>query len=190
MGLELSRREAGPKAVNGESGTSLVEAVLASLILMLIAVGILPMFTRSMASNVAGSDSTYVSNMATERTEEFLQLNFDADPLRLADGATSRVYNEVYIRDYPSSTSSAYEEVWIDGTLADVAAEDRALWTRVTTIRQFSITDLTTPIAGTPGTDPNGAVHVKEIEVAVAGLREGGPAGVSKQITVRALKSP
>ncbi len=181
MGLELNHSEAG---------MSLVEVVLASLILLLIAIGILPMFTRSMASNVAGSDSTYVSNMATERTEEFLQLNFDAEPLRLADGATSRVYNEVYIRDYPSADSSDYEEVWMDGTLAQVPAEDRPLWTRVTTVRQYSITDLATPLPGTPGTDPNGAVHVKEIEVAVAGLREGGPIGASKQITVRVLKSP
>lgn len=202
MGLELSRPEMGVRgnaptpvrrrgySYSGESGMSLVEVVLASLILLLIAVGILPLFTRAMASNVAGSDSTYVSNMATERTEEFLQLNFDAEPLRLDDGATSRVYNEVHIRDYPSAGSSDYEEVWIDGTLADVPAEDRAQWTRVTTIRQYSITDLATPLPGTPGTDPNGAVHVKEIEVAVAGLREGGPIGASKEITVRTLKSP
>ena len=128
--------------------------------------------------------------MATERTEEFLQLDFNAEPLRLAAGATSRVYNEVYVRDYPSAGASTYEEVWIDGTLADVSAEDRPLWTRVTTIRQYSITDLADPLPGTAGTEPNTAVHVKEIEVEVAGLREGGPVGASKEITVRTLKAP
>lgn len=173
---------------SGQLGMSLVEAVLAVLIMLLIAVGILPVFTRSMSSNVAGSDSTYVSNMATERAEEFLQLPFDSDLLRLPDGATTRVFNEVYIQD--ETGDEAGTEHWMDGVLTDVASTDRAVWTRTTTIRQYAITDLTSPIPGIAGTDPQGTVHMKEIEVEVEGLREGGAMGRSKDLTVRVLKAP
>lgn len=161
---------------------SMIEAVLAAVILLLIAVGILPMFTRSMASNASGADSTYVSNMATARAEEMLQLPFDAEPLTLAAGSTSRVFDEVYTEE---------DGTFIVGTEATAkSAGKRPLWTRVTTIRQFSISDLDTPIAGTASTSPDLSVHIKEIEVEVGGLRQNGPLGGSKNLAVRVLKSP
>ena len=63
--------------------------------------------------------------------------------------------------------------------------DDSAIWTRTTTIRQFSVTDLTAPLADTA---PAANVHLKEITVAVESAR-GGPLGVGKRITVRLFKS-
>lgn len=180
MELIHPRRGAAPASC-GQAGMSLVEVVLASLILLLIAIGILPMFTRSMASNVAGSDSTYLSNMAVERAEELLQLPYDSPDLTVPDGLDSLVVEEVY---------TAQDEAFILGTAATARSADKLpVWTRVTTVQQFNVNDLTTPVPGTPVGFPDQSATVKQIEVAVSGLREGGPLGVSRSLTVRVLKA-
>lgn len=166
----------------GQRGMSLIEVVLASLLLLVIAVGVLPMFIRSMASNAAGADATQVSNMAVERAEELLQLPFDAPDLTLAAGDTSRVFEEVWTRE---------DGRFITGTETTARSADKyPMWVRVTTIRQFNVNDLTTQVPGSPAGTPDPSAQLKEIEVAVTGLREGGPLGASRNLTVRVLKSP
>ena len=165
----------------GESGLSLIEVVLASLILLIIALGVIPMFTRSMASNVSGADSTELANMATERAEEMFQLPFDSPRLTIEQGKTSLVTNEVYTRE---------DDAFVSGTAADAVSDGKLpLWTRVTTVQQYNVNDLTTPIVASSPLNPDPSAQVKEIVVAVAGLREGGPLGASRSLTVRVLKS-
>lgn len=185
MEMELSARTLGAGARSGsgrQRGMSIIEVVLASLILLILALGIIPLFTRSMASNASGADSTRVSNMATERVEQLLQLPFDSAELTLPEGAPSLVTEEVYTRE---------DEAFIAGTEADAVSNGKLpLWTRTTTIQQFNVNDLDTPIEGSPPTNPDPSAQIKRIEVTVAGLREGGPLGVSKSLTVRVMKSP
>ncbi len=138
----------------------------------MIAIGVLPLFTRSIVSNVEGFDHTQVAGFARDRGEEFIQLPFDSPELKLLTG-TERVFDEYY---------SQNDSRWIDGT---APPEDTALWTRTTTIRQFDVTDLTTPLADTT---PVENVHLKEITVAVQSTRSG-PLGLGKQITVRLFKA-
>lgn len=185
MAMELSTAVTAADARTGggrQRGMSIVEVVLASLILLILALGIIPLFTRSMASNASGADSTEVSNMATERAESMLQLPFDSVDLTLPDGEISLVTNEVYTRE---------DEEFIPGTAADaVSAGKQPLWTRTTTVQQFNVNDLTNPIPGSPAGTPDPSAQIKQIEVTVAGLREGGPLGASKSLTVRVMKSP
>lgn len=183
MGLELNRgtRRHGSHR-RSDRGMSLVEVVIASFIMLILALGVLPLFTRSMASNASGADSTYVANMATERAEEFLQLAYDSPQLVIPLGQPERVFQEVY-------TESAGDFVPGTAETARTAGES-PLWTRVTTVRQYNVNDLATPIPGEDPLNPNPSAQVKEIEVAVAGLREGGPLGASRALTVRVLKSP
>jgi hypothetical protein len=120
--------------------------------------------------------------MAVERAEELLQLPFDAPDLTLAAGDTSLVFEEVWTRQ---------DGRFITGTEATARSAGKyPMWVRVTTIRQFNVNDLTTPVPGSPAGTPDPSAQVKEIEVAVSGLREGGPLGASRNLTVRALKSP
>lgn len=161
---------------------SLVEVMLASLILLIIALGIIPLFARAMRSNQSGAESTFVANMAVARAEEFLQLDYDAAVLQIPEGDLSRVYNEVYLRE---------KGEFVDGVPSDYTApSETPLWTRVTTLRQYNVNDLTTPVPGEPATNPNPSAQLKEIEVTVTSLRQGGPLGTADPLVVRVLKSP
>ena len=154
-------------------GFTVIEVLIAAVLLLLIAIGVLPMFTRSMVSNAEGFDHSRVANFARGRAEEFYQLPFDSPELTLAAG-NELVFDEHY---------SQNKKRWVDG--AAVEDGDTALWTRTTTIRQFGVDDLTTPLAATA---PDINVHLKEITVAVESER-AGPLGVGKRITVRLFKS-
>ncbi len=153
-------------------GFTLIEVLISAALLLVIAIGILPLFTRSIISNAEGYDHTQVANAARARSEEFFQLPFNSPELTLLAG-TKRVYDEYF---------SEQTRVWVDGT---VPAGEEALWTRTTTIRQYSVNDLSTPLANTA---PAPTVHLKEILVTVQSTRSG-PLGMGKQITVQLFKS-
>ena len=168
--LEIRRSQ---RRASAPRGFTVIETLIAAVLLLLIAVGVLPMFTRSMVNNAEGFDHSRVANFARGRGEEFFQLPFDSPELTLTAG-TERVFDEHY---------SQNKKKWVDGATAEDG--DSALWTRTTTIRQFGVDDLTTPLAATA---PDINVHLKEITVAVQSER-AGPLGVGKRITVRLLKS-
>lgn len=164
------------------AGFSLVETLLAALILMVVALGVLPLFSRAMASNLSGSESTSLSNLAATHAEELYQLPFDHDLLRVPVGATEVVRDEVWTEE---------DNSWITGTLATVEGDKTVRWTRQTRIRQFNVNDLLgsspTPLDG--GTPP-GSVQVKEIEVEVGTSRQGGIAlGPARSLRVRLFKA-
>jgi type II secretory pathway pseudopilin PulG len=193
--LALIRRPATPPsrpprspARGRTAGFSLVEAILASLILLVVALGVLPLFTRAMASNFAGAESTSLSNLATGRAEELYQLPFDHALLTVPVGSTERVIDEIWTIPDPGTSSTDGHGYWKPATeLSDGLVQ----WTRQTRIRQFSINDLLTndptPLDG--GTPP-GSVHVKEIDVEVASGRADGIAlGPNRSLRVRLFKA-
>ena len=153
-------------------GFTLVEVLISAALLMAIALGLLPLYIRSIISNVEGFDHTQVANASRTRGEQFYQLPFNSEPLTILAG-TDRVYDEYF---------SEQTRAWLPGT---VPAGDEALFTRNTTIRQFNVNDLSTPLdsAATPA-----AVHLKEIVVTVQSTRSG-LLGAGKRITVRLYKS-
>lgn len=159
------------------AGFTLIEGLVSAAILLAIAIGLMPLFTRAMIDNEAGADYTRVTNAARDRLEEFSQLPFTSEQLRLLAG-TERVYDEYY---------SNQDKVWRVGTEADAAsAGDMALMTRATTIRQFNVNDLVTPL---DFSQLPGFVQLKEITVVARSTRVGSPLGPGKQHTVRLLKS-
>jgi len=166
------RRRRSGDPTGPPAGFTIIEVLIAAVLLLMIAIGVLPLFTRSIISNAEGFDHSQVANYARARAEEFFQLPFNSPELTLLVG-TERVFPEYY---------SQSTQEWIDGAVPD---GDSALWTRTTTIRQFNVADLTAPLADTA---PAANVHLKEITVAVQSTR-GGPLGVGKQITVRLFKS-
>lgn len=178
--MEVSRRPQ-PSTPPG-NGFSLVETLIAALILMVVALGVLPLFSRAMASNLAGSESTSLANMAATRAEELYQLPFDHDLLTVPVGATEVVTEHVWIDE---------EGRWIEGTGENLAANQTATWRRQTRIRQFNVNDLLgnnpTPLEG--GVAP-GSVQVKEIEVEITTGRLGSIAlGPARALRVRLFKA-
>lgn len=185
MGLELKlppQRRLDPVVGRRSRGMSMIEVMVASLILLLLALGILPLFTRSMASNTAGAESIQVSNMASERAEELFQLPWSAAEITIPTGDLEVERNEVYTEE---------DGKFIPGTVSDATSDGKSVrWARVTRIRQFNVNNLNDPLPGEDPTNPTGDVHVKEIQVTVTSLREeGGPLGRPQELTVRLLKS-
>lgn len=178
MGLEMRCGRQVLSSHRSASGFSLIETVIASLILMVIALGVLPLFSRAMASNLAGSESTSLSNMAATRAEELYQLPFDHDLLTIPVGATEVVRDEVWTDD---------DGHWIEGD----GSGKTVRWARQTRVRQFNVNDLLgdspTPLDGGVS---DGSVQVKEIEVEVRTGRQGGVAlGPAKSLRIRLLKA-
>lgn len=159
------------------AGFSLIEVLISSLLLMVIALGVLPIFVQAAASNEAGRDLTMVSNFAKSRAEVYSQCAFNSAALTVTAG-TQQVVDEYY---------SAAGKAWKSGTSATAdAAGDTALWTRTTTVRQFNVADLTNPL---PASSPPETVHLKEITVDVQGISRTGLMGAAKRATVRVLRS-
>ncbi|MDX1630626.1 MAG: hypothetical protein R3234_02095 [Thermoanaerobaculia bacterium] len=173
-------------ASRAESGVSLVEVLIAGLIMLFIALGVIPYFAQAMQNNAQGQDSTKVANFTRARLEEFVQLPFNSEPLQITAG-TERVHEEYYRQEERDGSGNVTkEEGWIDGTLADAdSAGDTALYSRTTTIRQFAVDDLTTPLDSAASPQ---AVKVKEIQVEAASTRPDRLLGGGKALTVRYYK--
>lgn len=159
------------------SGFSLIEGLVAAALLLAIALGVLPLFTRSMINNEGGSDFTQISNAAKDRAEELFELPFNS-PLLAINAGSDRIFEEYF---------SQRDKTWKPGVQADATADsDLALMQRTSTIRQFNINDLSSPLDNSA---PPGSVQIREITVQVRSTRAGSPLGPGKQTAVRVFKS-
>lgn len=157
-----------------ERGFSLIEVLIASLIMLFVALAIIPLFTMSAANNLQGSDSTKAANFARDRIELIWQLPFTDPQITLTAGTSKQLF------EY-------YDEVnktWV--TQATLNPPAGTIWTRITTIRQFTVDDLATPLPF--DADPQ-LVSMKEAKVEVKNARVGGPLGGGKELTIVAYRS-
>lgn len=179
------------------SGFSIIEALIAAAILLLVAIGVLPLFVRAMTSNVTGSESTRVSNYGKSQVEELFQLPFGGASITLGstDGS-AKVLPAQYWED-PNIAIDG-DERWV----TTLTAGRQVMWQRGATIRQYAVAALDDGVLQTSEALPFNAqaefVHFKEIEVAVdpvfyqAGsvvARVGGVLNQSPRLTARVLKS-
>lgn len=174
------RCPSNPRAyLHGEAGMSLVETLIAAAMLLIVAIGVLPLFTRALSHNIAGRESTMVSNMAKSEVEEMVQIPFDNALLVLGAGQT-----ENGVEEYWSET----QRKWV----TTLPTADKETWIRSTIVRQYSINDLEDDsVFNTPldGAALPGFVHLKEIEVQVWNARGNGPLGGGKRLTLKMLKA-
>ncbi len=177
----LGRGESGPYSPGrSRPAFSLIEVLIAAALLLIIALGVLPLFTQAMVSNTAGNESTQVSNFARSRLEEYQQLPLNGASLTVPIGST-----ELTVEDYYSFA----DEAWKSGP---EPAGDPARWSRTTVVRQYGVSALDdgilTPDEALDGGTEESFVHFKEVEVTVRGGRAGGVLGPSKAIILRLLK--
>ncbi len=185
LNIESQRRRcdrlpSGLQQKHGATGFTLIEVLIASVLLMVIALGTLPLFMRSIIDNASGRESTQLSNFARSQIEEYSQLDFNSAPLTI-DTGSEKVTTNYY---------SHSDRRWIDG---DPPSDDPAAFIRTVTVRQFSAAALQDlrldPGEAMPsGTGPS-FVHLKEIVVLVQGQRQSAAFGTAKQITLRIIKS-
>lgn len=168
----------------GSSGFSLVEVLVAVLLLLFILLGVLPMFLRAMVNRESGRESTAVGSFARSRAERLVELPFGHQELTVPPGSDTLESIEYLL-------PGTYE--W----QRDPSLADEALWVRTTRVQQFRAEDLIdgdadgdgddldVPLDG--GTHPR-FVHLKQIEVRIESPRDAGPLGAAEELVVRVLK--
>ncbi len=190
MGMVLRRRDA-------RAGFSLIETLIAAAILLIIALGLLPLFTQAIVNNSLGNDYTQASTHSKVELETLQKMPFENLDLALADGQLQAVrasYLEQGIVGHPV------------GPLRWLADEpDGPLWTRTTQIRQYNVRALSdddwrfeederkpggNPVLA-PGEllDENAnSIQIKSIEVQLNSNKRDTPLGGINRMTFVLLK--
>ena len=175
-----------------QRGFSLVEVMIAAGIFLIIALGVLPLFTQAIRNNLAGRNATDVSNLGKSRVEELLQVPFDN--LTVPAGATAACTAEYWSlvekkwKPLPAptpATECAAAKVDVSGLGADAA-----LWVRTTRVQQYSLADVMATGTANPlnGGAAVGNVHLKEMVVEVT---SGGKNDLNAKqlLTLRMLRA-
>jgi len=194
-------RRRGPSRSAGK-GFTLLELLVAAGLLLVVLVGLLPLFMRSIMENVEGRESTQVSNHGRSELEIFKQVRFNNPELDIPAG-TETVVQQYWTRPDPDYVG---DEKWLD----TVPVGELGLWDRTTTVRQFGINGvidndldgiidqiigledadfdgyLDNPLAG--GSLP-GAIHLKEVDVQIESQAERAIGGEPVDIRLRGLKA-
>lgn len=115
-----------------EAGFSIVEGLVAALILLIVVLGVLPLISQSMLYNLQGLDATTEANAADDGLDTLLPLDVNAPELLLPPGATSLVATDLFNR---------YTSSWQNPT---TTREDGTEFLRTMTLERFDVADLQT----------------------------------------------
>src|SRR5437763_9528292 len=159
----------GPAA--GEAGFSLVEALVATGILLTIAIGIIPLFATSILNNTRGSDSTTSTNYSRTQVENLLQLPFNSPSLAVPAAASQAETDEWWAPGATGAINDAAEG-WKDAGVTPKPAATVSLWSRTTIVTQYSVAALTDgrldpKTEAENGSTPANNVHLKVVAVEV-----------------------
>ena len=169
-----------------EAGLSLVEVLIASTLLLMVMLGLVPIFLQSVMNNAEGNESSRVSNAARSAAEEYFSYGFENANMVVTSGTKN---------EYPQWYNKAASK-WVDGTPTSGAN----VLTRKVTVQQHQLRDLeddgqlNTPFASPPAA--GGAVnlypvHLRWVIIEVDGRTvAGGPLSrvLNKAVTLRVLR--
>lgn len=168
-----------------EAGFSLIEAMIAALLLLVIALGLIPVFSRSIVDNSSGHDATQASNHGKTRLEALIQAPFNNQSLAVPAGQPFLETTDSWAQGNPDEVGDA-SEGWWPGVPTD---RGTVLWQRTTRVSQYSISDLDDGVLDNP--QPGGAqptfVHLKMVEVVLDSQRSNLIGG-GQDFTLRVLK--
>ncbi len=190
-----------PRRRTRQAGFSIIEVLVGFFILLLVLIGLLPMFTRAVIQNLAGKESIVVTNHGGTQLESLVQLTFNNWEVDIPAGAVRQTIDYWSLGDEGDNG----DERWLDDPGTELAT-----WERTTEIRQFSIngvvdTDLDgvlDQVIGLEDTDHDGyfdnplpagttpnAIHLKEVRVLIESQRSAFGKGDPTRITLRSLKA-
>jgi len=158
-----------------DAGFSLIEVLIASMLLLFIVIGVLPLFSRSMMNNIQGNDASNAANAAVEGFESLFSVPFNNDLITVPVGQTLVERQQFF---------TLKGNQW----LAAVPSGDQAQYERVLRLRQYSFADVAedgdfdTPLDG--GAEP-GNIQFKAFELEITNDRMVG----APPYRVRALQS-
>ena len=101
----LSGRSPLTRTRSGQGGFSLIEGLVAMAVLLIVVIGLIPLFTSSMVSNAAGRHLTQASNIASDGFETFLQMPLNNELLTVPAGAMGVVTIQLFGGREPRNAS-------------------------------------------------------------------------------------
>lgn len=176
-----------PAGAGSERGFTMVEGLVATAILLVVAIGIIPLFASAILNNTRGSDSTLASNFSKTNVENLSQMPFTNVALTIPAGQTALTTNDWWKPGNGQINDPS--QGWQAGT---PSAGTLNTWTRSTMVQQYGLSDvlnngaLTTPLDGS--TQAN-FVQLKMVTVNVQSSKAGGILGNGERITVQAVKA-
>ena len=178
-----------------DAGFSLIEALIAAALVLMITLGVMPLFTHAVVQNVSGKESTISTNYSRSTTEELIGLPLDREEVRTELSETEREL--CYSYEHPDG----WKEVPDCNPEND--PNDYPAWARTTLIRQYNINEIydgdtaagnptfKNPILGyAVGNDRlDSFVHIRELMVITEGQREeGSPLGKGRRVDMVELR--
>ncbi|HEV3075847.1 MAG TPA: prepilin-type N-terminal cleavage/methylation domain-containing protein [Thermoanaerobaculia bacterium] len=162
-----------------QGGFSIVESLIAAAIIGIVAIGVLPLFTRAIVDNVAGADYTRVTNYAKSKEEDFSRIPYLQPTIQVQPGQTNLMTTEYM------DPASLY---WV----ATKPPNPLAVWTRLTTFTEYNLYDTDDDKMFDNPLDPGAvgidAIMVIQAQVQVKSVSAIGPLGGRRTTLVRYLK--
>jgi Tfp pilus assembly protein PilV len=152
----------------------MIELMIAAVLLMVIALGLIPLFAQAIRNNATGSDVSQAANSNSSRIEEALQLPFNSESFEIKSGQPSREVDDSWARG--NLVIGDKSEGWwpaVDAKGTSPTGKGLILWNRLMTTQQYSMNNLdpkkndftlTADEKELGGTEPI-FVHLKQIEV-------------------------
>jgi Tfp pilus assembly protein PilV len=153
-------RESRTAAQTRAAGMSLVEVLIAVLLMSTIALSLLPLFTRSIRQNREGANYTEVTNIARSTLDLYMQMDINSPMMQVPVGETVLERHEYW---------DETDRIWRVMANADALPADAVRWQRTVEIRQFTSTDAEDGTLDNPldGAEDIENVHIKTVRVIV-----------------------
>ena len=130
------------RPASSEAGFSILEGLIAALLLLVVTLGILPLFSRAMNNNVKGNDSTRQSNGAIDAFETAVALPFNSGDMTIAAGTSVAVTETLALKKVATPTGGIDQAISTRWELpADLGSDDVPVMNRVRTLQQYSFDD-------------------------------------------------
>lgn len=164
-----------------QAGFSLIEVLIASVLLLVIALGVVPLFVRAIGLNQEGQAASQISVIASSELERLNQLPWDAPDLTVPDGQT-----EVLLEQYQLEPRGEWK------AKADVNPDDGFHFHRILRLRQFGFGALDDGKLADEerlpgGTEPEALIQLKEVLIQVESGKRPGAA--RRAVTMRLMRS-
>jgi prepilin-type N-terminal cleavage/methylation domain-containing protein len=175
----------------GDAGFSLIEALIAAAILLIIAMGMIPLFKRSIDNNALGNDYTQGTSYAKSDLEDLIEIPMQSTDLVLPNAATDRSTVNYVQKGSQTGTPVRWQD-WVDTAVTG----QPVIWTRTTRLRQFGVSAYDDGILddaeALPGGTEEAFVQIKEVSASLdSGKatpgRRGGPSALSR-LTFQMMK--
>ena len=184
------------RRVGSAAGFSMLEVMIAGAILLIISLGLIPLFVQAVRNNETGSDYLQATNSTKGRLEEAASLPVNTSSLALPAGATEGQAVESWAQGARNQIGDAAEGWWAGAA----SGKGDVLWMRTTRIHAFSITALDqdakdftlSPAERLPGASDTSDLanqNLKEVEVVLESEKGSSVFGGAKRTTFRLLKA-